>query len=281
MTRSMTVGRRAVRLAVGAAAVALAVTGCSAGQIAETAMKAPSVATVSADSTDGKLAVRGLAVAYEGVEGYPAGGNAPLHVTLINQRANPLTVTIDVAAPADGADPTATSARAVQIVAGETATTAPTPAAESPSATGSPAAPESPETTESPTGQQAEPNTASSASEDEGGQEQNAEPNASVPASPSAGTGSPSPSQTSSAPVSGRAATVQIPANGSVVFSPESAERLMLIGLAGALRSGMSVTLTFQATEGGSASPLLTVVTPVDIPLTPAPREAVEEEHHE
>ncbi|MDP9798207.1 hypothetical protein J2S43_006719 [Catenuloplanes nepalensis] len=264
MTRSMTVGRRALRLAVGAAAVALAVTGCSAGQIAETAMKAPSVASVSADSADGKLAVRGLAVAYEGVEGYPAGGNAPVHVTLINQTANPMTVAIGIGAPAEGANPTVTTARAVQIVGGgspsapaETSPSAETSAGASPS--GSPSA---------DAGE--EPETPGSASPDASG-------------SASGGAASASPSQTSAATApAGRAATVEIPANSAVIFTSESAERLTLVGLAAALRSGMSVTLTFQATEeGGAASELLTVPTPVDIPLTPAPRETPHEEEGE
>ncbi|GAB7049624.1 hypothetical protein [Catenuloplanes indicus] len=256
MTRSMTVGRRALRLAAGAAAVALAVTGCSAGQIAETAMKAPSVASVSADSADQKLAVRGLAVAYEGVEGYPAGGNAPVHVTLINQTANPMTVEIGIGAPAEGAGPTVTTARDVRIIGGESAAA---PSA-SPSGSAVPGASGSPSA---------------------GAGEEETETSGSP--SPEASGGAASPSATAAAPATpaGRAATVEIPGNGAVIFTSESAERLSLVGLAAALRSGMSVTLTFQATEGGVASPLLTVPTPVDIPLTPAPRETPHAEEGE
>ncbi|GAB7041639.1 MULTISPECIES: hypothetical protein [Catenuloplanes] len=262
MTRSMTVGRRALRLAVGAAAVALAVTGCSAGQIAETAMKAPSVASVSADSADQKLAVRGLAVAYEGVEGYPAGGNAPVHVTLINQTANPMTVEIGIGAPPEGAGPTVTTARDVRILGGAAA------AAPSGSAAASPSGPVSAGASGSPSA---------------GAGEEETETSGSPSPETSEGASSPSPSATAAAPATpaGRAATVEIPGNGAVIFTSESAERLSLIGLAAALRSGMSVTLTFQATEGGAASPLLTVPTPVDIPLTPAPRETPHEEEGE
>lgn len=260
MTRSMTVGRRALRLAVGAAAVALVVTGCSAGQIAETAMKAPSVASVSADSADQKLAVRGLAVAYEGVEGYPAGGNAPVHVTLVNQTANPMTVEIGIGAPPEGAGPTVTTARDVRILGGETAAAPTGSASASAGASGS-----------------ASPNASGSPAAGAG------ETSGSPSPAASGGASSPSPSTTAGAPATpaGRTATVEIPGNGAVIFTPESAERLSLIGLAAPLRSGMSVTLTFQATVGGTASPLLTVPTPVDIPLTPAPRETPHEEEGE
>ncbi|MFI5840367.1 hypothetical protein ACIA8K_11740 [Catenuloplanes sp. NPDC051500] len=264
MTRSMTVSRRALRLAVGAAAVALAVTGCSAGQIAETALKQASVSGVSANSADGKLAVRGLAVAYEGVEGYPAGGSAPVSVALVNQTRNPLTVQIGLGAP-EGSDPTVTSARQVLLTSGAET---PAGAGSTPTPTGStsptPKAPESPE------GEAAAPNTSGSAT-----------PDASGSVTPSAGG-----SATPTAPVTpavpaGQPAQITIPASSIVTFTPESAQQLSLVGLAAALRSGMAVTLTFQVTQDGQQSELLTVKTPVAIPLTAAPREAGEAEEHE
>lgn len=253
MTRSITGSRRAVRLAAGAAAIALALTGCSAGQIAETALKQASVSGVTANSADQKLAVRGLAVAYEGVEGYPAGASAPVEVALVNQTGNPITVVIGVAAP-EASDPTVTSARQVLLTGGAAAT---------PTASPSPSGSASPQTSG-----EAEPGTSGSPS-----------PNASSPAPASASPTAPA----SPAAPTGQPARITIPASGIVTFTPESAQKLSLIGLAAALRSGMAVTLTFQVTQDGEQdSPLLTVKTPVAIPLTPAPRETGEaEEHHE
>jgi hypothetical protein len=277
VTRSMT-DRRAVRLAVAAAAVALAVTGCSAGQIAETALKQASVSGVTADTADQKLAVRGLAVAYEGVEGYPAGASAPLEVALINQTRDPITVLIGVA-PADGSDPTMTAARQVVLTTGAEA--APSPSGQaSASPSGSPAGSASPQASGSPEGEAAAPNTSGAASPEASGNA--AQPNAGTSGSPDAsGAPVPSPVVPPAAPA-GQPAQITIPASGAVTFTPESAQRLALVGLAGALRSGMAVTLTFQVTQGGEQSPLLTVKTPVAIPLTPAPRQTGEaEEHHE
>jgi hypothetical protein len=270
VTRSMTVSRRALRLAVGAAAVALAVTGCSAGQIAETALKQASVSGVTADTADGKLAVRGLAVAYEGVEGYPAGASAPVEVALINQTGNPITVVVGVGTP-EVSDPTVTSARQVVLTTG----------AATPGGTGTPtptgSTSPSPQASESPEGEAAAPDTSGSASP--GGEA--AAPNASGSASPNAsGSATPSATGTPATPT-GQPAQITIPASGVVTFTPESAQRLSLVGLAAALRSGMAVTLTFQVTQDGQQSELLTVKTPVAIPLTPAPREAGEAEEHE
>ncbi|MFC0098870.1 hypothetical protein ACFFKH_15235 [Micromonospora marina] len=43
---------------------------------------------------DGEYAVRGLLLAYPGVDGYPAGGDAPLHAVLYNDSKSPVTVTV-------------------------------------------------------------------------------------------------------------------------------------------------------------------------------------------
>jgi hypothetical protein len=88
-------GTRRAALSAGAATVAvIALSGCSAGQIAETAnLKAP-VAGVSTASPDGSLLIRNLQVVYDSVDGYPANGSAPIEVSLFNQTQSPITVTI-------------------------------------------------------------------------------------------------------------------------------------------------------------------------------------------
>ena len=76
-------GRRATALVAGTAAVAvMALTGCSAGQVAETARKKPSNSGVNANNSDNSVVVRNLQVLYKGPEGYAANGDAPLEVGL-------------------------------------------------------------------------------------------------------------------------------------------------------------------------------------------------------
>ncbi|HEU4422164.1 MAG TPA: hypothetical protein VFR67_06440, partial [Pilimelia sp.] len=83
MTRS-TPRRAAAMLAGAAMAAGVLVSGCSAGQIAETANKRPSVPglNVQAEVRDdagtviGQVALRDLVVTYEDIEGFPAGSDA-------------------------------------------------------------------------------------------------------------------------------------------------------------------------------------------------------------
>ena len=88
-------GTRRVAPAAGAAVIAVAaLAGCSAGQVAETAMLKAPVAGLSTQSPDGTLLIRNLQVVYNGPEGYPANGTAPIEVSLFNQTEQPMTVTI-------------------------------------------------------------------------------------------------------------------------------------------------------------------------------------------
>ena len=74
MTRSIRGSRRAALLLSGiAAATSLLASGCGAGQVAETALKEPSVQGVNLTTPNGGYAVRGLLVTYPGTEGYRAG----------------------------------------------------------------------------------------------------------------------------------------------------------------------------------------------------------------
>jgi hypothetical protein len=106
---------RRVALAAGAATAAvIALSGCSAGQVAETAILQSPVSGLNTQSPDGALVIRNLQVAYDGPTGYPANGTAPLQVSLFNQTQQPMTVTI-TSAPRSGAGPMVVSATQVGV----------------------------------------------------------------------------------------------------------------------------------------------------------------------
>src|SRR5690349_10559027 len=108
-------GTRRVALAAGAAmAAVIALSGCSAGQVAETAILQAPVAGLNTQSPDGSLLIRNLQVAYNDPTGYPANGTAPLQVSLFNQTEQPMTVTI-TSAPRSGAGPMIISATQVGV----------------------------------------------------------------------------------------------------------------------------------------------------------------------
>ncbi|MFJ8581923.1 hypothetical protein [Micromonospora sp. NPDC093277] len=95
MTRSIRgSGRAALLLAGTAAAASLLLSGCGAGQVAETAINVPSVQGVNVQTPDFNFLVRGLHVQYPGTEGYQAGADAPLDVVLYNDSEAPVTVTV-------------------------------------------------------------------------------------------------------------------------------------------------------------------------------------------
>src|SRR5689334_13765389 len=88
-------GTRRVTLAAGVATVAvIALAGCSAGQVAETALLKTPISGLNTSSPDGSLQIRNLQVIYNSPEGYPANGQAPLEVALFNQTTTEMTVLI-------------------------------------------------------------------------------------------------------------------------------------------------------------------------------------------
>jgi hypothetical protein len=114
-------GTRRAALVAGAATVAaLALGGCSAGQVAETAILDTPIAGVNADSSDGKVLVRNLQVEYNGIKGYEARENAPLELSLYNETNETVTVTIS-SQPTDR--PTVVSGTQVGFVSTATVTT--------------------------------------------------------------------------------------------------------------------------------------------------------------
>lgn len=114
-------GTRRAGLVAGAAAVAaLALSGCSAGQVAETAILDTPIAGVNAQSEDGSVLIRNLQVEYNGVEGYHAQESAPLEVSLYNESNEAVTVTIS---PQASERPQVVAGRQVGLVSTATVTT--------------------------------------------------------------------------------------------------------------------------------------------------------------
>jgi hypothetical protein len=98
-------GTRRVALFAGAATVtAVALAGCSAGQVAATAVDMSAIQGVNAQSTTGSVLIRNLAVMYNGTAGYPPGANAPIGVNLYNQTTSAITVLVSSAAPPSNVD---------------------------------------------------------------------------------------------------------------------------------------------------------------------------------
>lgn len=242
--------RAVVGLAGSALAATLLLTGCSAGQIAETARKSPSVPGANAQAqlrnaageVIGSVAVRDVAVAYDGVEGYQAGADAPLRVSVFNDTTEQVSVEVAVGSPpADGSQ--IVQAESVRLVGGEDAGD-PSP---EPTGDAEPTGEAEPTGSAEPTGE-AEP---TGTAEGAGSPEAAASPDDEGPATPAGGP-----------------ARLDIPAGGFVALNPDGARYLTLTGLGDRLTAGMSVPLTFRFSNGL----VLNVLAPVTTPLEPAPR---------
>jgi hypothetical protein len=234
--RSM--GTRRVALFAGAASVAaIALAGCSSGQIAETSLKNASVDSVEAENADQSVLVRGLAVEYVGPKGYPAGANAKLRLNLYNQTTKPVTVRIG-SQPLAGAGPTegVVSATGVGLVG---AAPSPVPSAASPADSAKPSK--------------------------KPGISESVNPNATASAAPPPTPGTPP----TPAGAAIRPAEINIPALSSVSFQTDDATSLQVVGLSAALVPGNSVNLVFAFSNG--VAPLV-VQAPVSTPRSPAPR---------
>jgi hypothetical protein len=233
--------RRAALLAGAAAVAAVALTGCSAGQVAETAIKKPSNSGVNADTNDLSVAIRNLAVAYNGTKGYPSGGSAPIEVALVNQTKSPITVNVS-SRPAAGAtaEEGVVSGTMVGLSGGTSSAPALPSAAPEPSGSRPPATPD----TDTP---------------------DNVEPSSGAPSVPV------QPSVSAGPEASAQPARITLPAHGAVSFLPGDQQQLVVFGLTGPLMPGMSVNLVFEFSTG--AAPL-EIKAPVTVPLSPGPRES-------
>jgi len=141
--------RRVALLASAATVAAVALAGCSAGQVAETSLKRPSNQGVNAQSSTGSVLIGNLAVAYKGSTGYPAGASAPIEGSFVNQTNNEITVTVSSAPPLSGGPASGVVlATSVSLSGGSSASPSVTPS-QTPSATPSGSSSASPEPSES------------------------------------------------------------------------------------------------------------------------------------
>ncbi|ROP31570.1 hypothetical protein [Couchioplanes caeruleus] len=244
-------GTRRAFLATGVATVAaIALTGCSAGQVAETALKRASTPGVNIDNSDRTVLIRNLSVQYPGTAGYAAGANAPLELGIYNQTKQPVTVMVSSRPSDDQANrKDLVAARQMGLVGGGAAKpAAPSTAIPEPSGSRPPA--------------------------DAHEGEQVPSAHASAPAAGQA------PSTAPAAPAAAaRPARIEIGPLGSVTFRPGDAEQLTALGLTGKLMPGNALNLVFEFSNG--AQPLV-VQAPISVPLTPASRgPAVPGEHAE
>lgn len=83
--------RIAVAAVVAGVAAAVALTGCSSGQITQTGSQVAAVPGTDVDA--GQVALRNLVIQYPGPEGYQAGDDAPLIVRVFNNGLTPITLT--------------------------------------------------------------------------------------------------------------------------------------------------------------------------------------------
>lgn len=117
--------RRSARLAASALfagfAVLTAVSACSAGQISQTSRQVAAVPGANLSIGDpATISLRDLVVVYDGPQGYPAGGSAPLVVRIFND--GPIAIKLVKVTAAD-------AATSVVLVGGPVATPSPTPTA--------------------------------------------------------------------------------------------------------------------------------------------------------
>ncbi|GIM93457.1 hypothetical protein [Paractinoplanes toevensis] len=226
-------GTRRVAQAAGAAMVAvIALAGCSAGQVAETAILKAPVSGLNTQSPDGALLVRNLQVIYNNPEGYEANGTAPIELSLFNQTEQPMTVTI-TSKPQQEATEGVVSAQQIGLSGGA--------AAASPSA--------NPE----PSGSRPPANSGLPSEQVEG---------------PSAGTSSEPAAPAEPAEAALQPAKITIPGLSSATFLPQDDEMLVASGLSGKLRPGYSLSLTIQVDNGQT----LDVVAPFGVPASPVSR---------
>lgn len=249
MTRST--HRRAAGLLAGAAATAVALTGCSAGQIARTALKEPGVAGAHATQVvaHGEVSVRDVQVIYGTQVGFPRGGSAPVGGGVFNDTTERLTVRVGVDQPAADAGGAVVGGTGVTLVEGKLPVPAP----------GTLAPGQGP------------------GHGDEGGHDEPAaggglpeEHGSPTPTAPAAASASPQASPTSSAaPAGGGAeATFDLAARDYLIFGATQGRYLSVTGLRAPLRAGMSVPLRFTFSNGV----VLRVLAPVGSPLSPLPR---------
>ena len=124
-----TLGTRRTVLVAGAAAMAaVALAGCSAGQVAETSLKRPSNMGVNASNVGGSVLIRNLVIPYNDPAGYPVDKPVPVQVALFNQTTDEVRVTVTAVRPT-GDDKTAAGATTSVSLSGPAPSGSASPAA--------------------------------------------------------------------------------------------------------------------------------------------------------
>ncbi|GAA2310076.1 hypothetical protein GCM10009853_079430 [Glycomyces scopariae] len=225
--RDARAGRRAAAGLVGAAALALALTGCGAGQHAETSRTQPAISGVDADAGD--LVLRDLQIDFGANGSYPEGGQAPLRVWIGNKGET--AVALESVTSPDAA----VVVLAAEIVMEE--------------------APESPAGDETPSGDAAETPTGDAAETPTG--EATASPGDDASEAPS------SEEEEAVAEIVGEPDfTVEIPAGDFVRLTPTTGSFLLLDGLERDVDMGSGVELVFEFSNGETVEVLVPVGDP-------------------
>jgi copper(I)-binding protein len=236
--------RRAATLVALGLAGAVALGGCSAGQIAETAVKVPAVAGV--DANVGDIAIRNAAVSFPAT-GYnwPAGSDVPLQLQIANNGAK-----ADELVSASAQDASSVTLR--MVPEGGQASSTPEPLPSAPTGTPTPTVSGLPSP---PPSRGTAPGLASASSS---------------PSSSASSTGSASPSGSATeTPGAGQSFPLTLPAQ-QVTSLTNGGLQLVLVGLSKQLDPSATVTVTLQFAEAGT----VTLKLPFAPPSTPLPRES-------
>jgi len=228
--------RHAAVLVAAAAGAATLLSGCSAGQIAETARKVPSVPGVNAEVGD--IAIRNAVIAFPEDEVWKPGSEVPLEMRIVNTGEQPdalVGATSDVASRVElRAGDDAPTASASPSAAPDRCAGADTMASAAPSASASPS--------------------------------ESASVSPSVSATPSASTAPTEPPTL--APLN-----IEVKP-GCLVILDEHTRKLVLVGITPTegIRAGDLVTVKLTFERAGSVE----LVLPVEPPATPLPRKSEE-----
>ncbi|MCD0442892.1 hypothetical protein LO763_04540 [Glycomyces sp. A-F 0318] len=258
--------RAAGRWAAALTAAGLALTGCGAGQDAQTGDKVPAIDGINVNAGD--LALRDLHVDFGGPGGYPEGGSAPLRVWIANEGGE--TVILEGVTSPD--------ADAVTLVNPEGAT-GPTeipPGGSSATPDGDPAEP----TEEEPSPSEADGFETSDDASETPGADASETPSADASPTPGGDGESPTAAETATpggdeggdAPSGERDFTVEIAPGAHVRLEPEAGSYLMLEGLKEELTAASEVEVVFLFSNGEA----VTVSLPMGEPAEAQTREYFE-----
>lgn len=217
----------------------LALAGCGAGQVSQTAVQSPTVDGVSAQA--GQIAIRNLALEYPDNGSYAKGDDARLRMVITNNGDSSDTLTavrstvsaevrIAAASSSAGATPTLTAA----------------PPSDTPTATGTASG--------TPTGLNEPPNSTVTGTATTG-------PSQGPGAPPTSGSAPASPSGSASIPAGEPAAQIQIPGNGVVSFVG-GGPTVLLTGLTSQLYPSQTLQVTLVFQKAGEVTQTIAVSAP-------------------